>query len=532
MLYADLELPADVRDALVDEIDRKPIETFKKLLVNEPEFAPGFRPDPKNLASFRKRLRDKLTSTHTALTSDELWALRDCGTSADLICVFSARALTDGFDALAGFLGGAKLVAGMLVDVRNTVVAYARKVIAEGRPLPPPPTDCDTARANLEKVFRPFIRAMSKILVAPVAKQVVKEEKPAAPVPNEAIKRDVAKLMKKFARLERDVENANHRIVELVRENVRLEAQLAEIKKERNSALETAKDAKRDLKAAKRAIRRAKPGVEAAEEAQTEAEERAREAKKRAREAEEALEEALARAERAEAALAARADAVAEPEEPEPAEVETEELEAPIPEPVPEPVAPSAPTKPLDAAHAAFEAMLAESVPPLKPAFQNRPEKLLSRVFHAHYNRTDPVIFLVDGHNILNLGWTELSKERTNGLTHREVRELFVEKCKVLALGFPNSRTVVFFDGEDARQVPITPNLVVEYSGNPEHIHEHRADRVIVGYANYLHTQEKIDPWSLIVVSADQGLCADARIAGAMTIHHHNLFLDLLAACR
>ena len=219
-------------------------------------------------------------------------------------------------------------------------------------------------------------------------------------------------------------------------------------------------------------------------------------------------------------------------EEPEPAEVEAEEPEAQAPEPAPAPVAPPEPPKPLDAAHAAFEAMLAESVPPLKPAFQNRPEKLLSRVFHAHYNRTDPVIFLVDGHNILNLGWTELSKERTNGLTHREVRELFVEKCKVLALGFPNSRTVVFFDGEDARQVPVTPNLVVEYSGNPEHIHEHRADRVIVGYAGYLHTQEKIDPWSLIVVSADQGLCADARLAGAVTIHHHRLFLDLLAACR
>lgn len=38
--------------------------------------------------------------------------------------------------------------------------------------------------------------------------------------------------------------------------------------------------------------------------------------------------------------------------------------------------------------------------------------------------------------------------------------------------------------------------------------------------------------WSLIVVSADQGLCADARLAGAVIIHHHRLFLDLLAACR
>jgi len=532
MLYADLTLPDDVRDALVDDINHLPFEPFKEILEHDSDFARGFRPDPKNLATFRKKLVERLLHRTRPLEEGEIWAIRAFGFNMKLVCVFSTAALTDFFDPLAGFIGGAKLLAGMLVDRRKGVVGWAKARAVDGNPLPPPPAGPEEARAALRRCFAPFLDTMSSALVAPVEKRAAKDEKPAAAPPDEAFLRDVAKLTRKFARVQRDVEDANHRIVELVREKVSLETQLSEAKKERNAALEAAKDAKRDLKAAKRAIRRAKPGVEAAEEAQTEAEERAREAKKRAQAAEEALEAALARAERAEAALAARADAVAEPEEPEPAEVEAEEPEAQAPEPAPAPVAPPEPPKPLDAAHAAFEAMLAESVPPLKPAFQNRPEKLLSRVFHAHYNRTDPVIFLVDGHNILNLGWTELSKERTNGLTHREVRELFVEKCKVLALGFPNSRTVVFFDGEDARQVPVTPNLVVEYSGNPEHIPEHRADRIIVGYTNYLHTQERIDPWSVIVVSADQGLCADARLAGAVTIHHHRLFLDLLAACR
>lgn len=525
MLYDDLTLPENVRDALFAEIDRIPADTFKFVLRNEPDFAPGFRPDPKNLPVFRKRLKEKVMHPAAVCTKVELQALREYGTSMEIVCVFSVRALTEGFDALAGFIGGARLLAGMLVDRRPEVVEWAKRKAAGNARLPDPPADPDAARASLERSFRPFLAALSKALVPPVVKQVVKEAKPAHVATSEVVLRDMAKLVKQADRVERDVEEANHRIVELVRENVHLEQQLSAVKKERSAALEEAKDAKRDLKAARRAIRRAKPGVEAAEEAQNAAEERAREAGKRARAAEDALAEALARAERAEAALAARADAAAEPEEPAP---EAPTKSAPAAGPAP---APDGPAVPLDPAHAAFAAMLDEAEP-IRPAGPHRPETLLSRVFHGHYGRDDSLIFLVDGHNILNLGWFELSKERTNGLTHREVREAFVEKCKRLALGFPNSRTVVFFDGEIARQVSVTPNLVVEYSGNPEHIPEHRADRVIVGYTSYLHTQERLDPWSVIVVSADQGLCADARIAGAMTIHHHRLFLDLLAACQ
>lgn len=285
MLYADLTLPDDVRDALVDDINHLPFEPFKEILEHDSDFARGFRPDPKNLATFRKKLVERLLHRTRPLEEGEIWAIRAFGFNMKLVCVFSTAALTDFFDPLAGFIGGAKLLAGMLVDRRKGVVGWAKARAADGKPLPPPPAGPEEARAALRRCFAPFLDTMSAALVAPVEKRVAKDEKP-APVPDEAIKRDVAKLMKKFARVERDVENANHRIVELVRENVRLEALLAEVKKDRNAALEAAKDAKRDLKAAKRAIRRAKPGVEAAEEAQTEAEERAREAKKRAREAE------------------------------------------------------------------------------------------------------------------------------------------------------------------------------------------------------------------------------------------------------
>lgn len=523
MLYEDLTMPDDVRDALVDDINNLPLEPFKDILEHDSDFARGFRPDPKNLATFRKKLVERLLHPKRPLEGGEIWAIRAYGFNMKFVCVFSTRALTDFFDPLAEFIGGAKLLAGMLVDRRKKVVEWAKARAADGKPLPPPPADPEAAKTAIRRCFTPFLDTMSAALVAPVVKKVVKEEKPAAPVPDEAFLREVAKKLKRLARTQAELAEANRRIMELVREGVRKDEALAAIKKERNAALEAARDAKREAKVAKRAIRRATPGVEAAEEAQAEAEKRAKEAQKRAQAAEEALAAAVARAERAEAALAARADAVAEPEP---------EVQAPEEaiEPSVEPEAP-APTEPLDPKHAAFEAMLNEAEP-IRPAYQNLPEMLLSRVFHGHYSHDDALIFLIDGHNILNLGWLELSKERQNGLTHREVREAFVEKCKRIALGFPNSRTVVFFDGEVARQVPVTPNLVVEYSGNPEHIPEHRADRIIVGYTNYLHTQEKVDPWSVIVVSADQGLCADARIAGAMTIHHHRLFLELLAACR
>ena len=104
---------------------------------------------------------------------------------------------------------------------------------------------------------------------------------------------------------------------------------------------------------------------------------------------------------------------------------------------------------------------------------------------------------------------------------------------------------LVDLDGAFGKEnnIPVIKRIIAEYdvpvevgggirdASTVEELVNAGADRVIVGYANYLHPEEHLDPWSMIVVSADQELCADARIAGAMTIHHHRLFLDLLSAC-
>jgi hypothetical protein len=60
MLYEDLTMPDDVRDALVDDINNLPLEPFKDILEHDSDFARGFRPDPKNLATFRKKLVERL----------------------------------------------------------------------------------------------------------------------------------------------------------------------------------------------------------------------------------------------------------------------------------------------------------------------------------------------------------------------------------------------------------------------------------------------------------------------------------------
>lgn len=104
-------------------------------------------------------------------------------------------------------------------------------------------------------------------------------------------------------------------------------------------------------------------------------------------------------------------------------------------------------------------------------------------------------------------------------------------ECKKLALGFPNSKTRVFFDGNEGRVRAITRNLVVEYSGNPQKVDEHQADMVIVDHVAFLAFQNDVPVWAVFVVSSDQGLCEKAREYDALTIGHER-FADIMARCR
>ena len=99
------------------------------------------------------------------------------------------------------------------------------------------------------------------------------------------------------------------------------------------------------------------------------------------------------------------------------------------------------------------------------------------------------------------------------------------------SFGFPNSLTRVFFDGNDARQKVVSRNLMIEYSGNPNRVEEHRADLAILNHVAFLAYRNDVDLADVFVVSSDQELCSNARAFGVHTIGH-SLFADLLAACR
>ena len=490
MLYADLTLPDDVRDALVDDINHLPLAPFKDILEHDSDFARGFRPDPKNLATFRKKLVERLLNPNRTLERGEVWAIRAFGFNMKLVCVFSTAALTDFFDPLAGFIGGAKLLAGMLVDRRPKVVEWAKARASAGEPLPPPPPDPETARAVLCRCFGPFVETMSAALLEPVVKQ-------AAPAADAGLRRDLERAEKKAERTRAELRTARDEAGRL-REELRLAGERADAALAAKTAAESAvRKADEDLRTAERSVQKAETRTLAAEEAKTEAERRAREADKRAGRAEEARRAALARAETAEARVAA---------------LEAEKAKSAE-----------------EAARAEFEKRLVESLPVRIDEFG--PAEILSRTFGRKYRRDDPVVFLVDGHNILNLNYPELSKERTNNLAHNEVRYQFVGKCRVLSLGFPNGLTRVFFDGNDARQKVISRNLMIEYSGNPEHLNEHRADRAIVNHVAFLAYRGDVDLTDVFVVSSDQELCSNARAFGVHTIGH-SLFADIMAACK
>ncbi len=491
MLYSDLTLPDDIREFLVDDINHLPIEPFKVIVENDPGFAPGFRPDPKNLATFRKKLVDRLLHPTRPMEPGEIWAIRSCSFNMKVIGVFSTRILLKGFYPMAEFFGGARLVAGMLVDRRKEVVDAARKIVKEGAALPPAPSDPEAARAAFRQAFKPFFDTVSAALLEPAAAKPTPRPAPS----DDGLKREIEKQTKKAERAKLELNKAKDANAALKMELAAARKEAADAKAEKASAEAAVRGAAESAREAKRALERTEPRVAAAEAAKAEAEKRAREAGKRATKAEEDLRAALARAEAAEARVAA---------------LEAEKAKAP-------------------ADKDELGRMLAEALPVRIDEFG--PAEILSRTYGREYRRDDPVMFLIDGHNILNLNYPELSKERMNNLPHNEVRYQFVGKMKQLALGFPNSLTRVFFDGNDARQKVVSRNLMIEYSGNPNRVEEHRADLAILNHVAFLAYRNDVDLADVFVVSSDQELCSNARAFGVHTIGH-SLFADLLAACR
>ncbi len=560
-LLPDLVLPSEVLDALRTDINRLPMKAFTRLCKKEKTWTSGFRLVEKNLPTFRKKLADHVAGP-APISDEERACLRENGLNMECVCVFSISALTEGFDALAGFLGGARLVAAMLVDERKAVRDFAVSVVKESRALSPSPSDPSSARESLIATFAPFVELLSSVLLPPVEKKIVR-----ASAEEGNLRAKIVRAEKKIARLEALLRKAEDEARTFLGERdaaraacAEAEAHAARSESARKESEEKALRAERERSAANAEWKKALADLACSEDARNTAERKAesaeaarhetmrrvedaerarREAENRADAAEVARHEAERRAETAEIALReSKIGSLADPSAMKTVESATNEIAdgsnaAELRSETPGASSGYSKTEPvpvLDSVHAELEALLGEFLP--TPAIEESgPAAVLSRQFDICYRREDFIMFLIDGHNVMNLGWPELSLSRTNGMSHAEVRDSFVGKCKRLVLGFPNSSTIVFFDGDRPGHGFSSNHFMVEYSGNPENEAQHRADRAIVSRVNYLHREKGIAPENVIVVSSDQGLCRAARLAGAMTIGH-NEFLAVLDECR
>ena len=628
-LFPDFDLPVDVLEALLADVRRLPLKAFENLRNGKKDWAPGFRLIEKNLPIFQKRLAGRITGP-APLSDAELACLREKGLNMDCVCVFSVAALTKGFDALAGFLGGARLLAAMLIDERLPVRDYAISVINEHRDLPLPPGDPDEARKSLFPKFSPFFDLLSSVLLPPVVQKVVR-----ASGSDTRVRDKAERSAKKVKRLEAALRDAKDeidsyrvsaktsaaaqaatkvRIQQLERELSSLEDRFESARRKAEKQIASAEKACREAEDRSAIAERARSEAEAratfaaaaqseaenraalAERARSEAEARAAlaekarsEAEARAALAEKARSEAEARAALAEkaqseaearAALAERARSEAEARVALAEAAQSEAATAAVADAAgaskpdatgaevdPDNVNPrigstkDSPRSVIDDPNAKFKDELIEPRPPLvsdgklTPTVSNLdpahaemaalleeylpksvveksgPAAVLSQRLGLSYRRDDQIVFLLDGHNIMNLCWREFSIQRSNGMSHLEVRNGVVRQCKRLVLGFPNSFTKLFFDGDRPGRGFSSKHLVVEYSGNPEKETKHRADRAILRYIGFLHGEKRVPPENVIVVSSDQDLCHEAGLTGAMAINHDE-FLAILEECK
>jgi hypothetical protein len=125
----------------------------------------------------------------------------------------------------------------------------------------------------------------------------------------------------------------------------------------------------------------------------------------------------------------------------------------------------------------------------------------------------EPAILLVDGHNALFGLPSRYNPVRGTSLTEAEKRQLLANDIVRIAAPNPALRVWIVFDGPTRSDTQAAPNVRVTYSGGKG---EHRADGVLLDNIRFL--KSAAPDTSVILVSNDQGLCADARHLGALDL--------------
>ncbi len=480
-LLENREWPPELRAELEREVQDIPAKSMLEA-ADIPAVCPkGFRRDLKNVPMYRRNLLSAVLAAD--IPPNALEFFRRHSFYQEFVCVLSTVALVQGFQAMAEFTGGAKLVLGMLVDFRPMVRKRALDFLDSGAPFPPVPDNPDDARTRLAETFEPFVKAFSSVAVAQNVTVVNREEddrRLIATLQDELRRsRDARSAAENAQReAERRTETAERRVRTLEEERNGLAAAIAATESARNAA-----DAAREAVEGER------------DAARSECDRMKIRMKDLVAFREECFQkrEQVAELERQRVALVDECRRL---------EAEVERLAG----------------EKSDEAKSA----LAADVERMTGAFTPQPRTLRERLADAVRSEAPSpgrrLRILVDGHNVINL---DPAYARRIGVdSHESIRDAFVDSLVRMQPGFGNCEMDIYFDGAIRNDYRPHRNVQVHYSGGEG---DHKADRAILDVLEFYLGEGDY----CVVVTEDSDFRNEARQLGSRVIGSRD-FMDLL----
>ncbi len=477
-LLKDLTLPEPLKEELASLIRKLPPDSLLALARLDKTFAQGFRPVPQNTEKFRTRLIT-LVESPDPIAPSILECLRQNSFQQHFTCVMSSLALTEGYSSLARFIGGGRLLLSMLLDPRGKVVDKARDVIHSGAPIVPPPANSDDARKAMAEMFEPFLREFTTILFA--------REKPS----EKAIAEEVESLKTLMRKLEEEKKSATHQTNSLESKLQKLQLRLMGTEKE-------CSDSKARLDASIKSLKAEKLVV-----AQLEKENQTLKQEKQT--LSHTLEDENSRhLADSEVLHALRTSVITLSEKNANLNHELTDLKR---------TTEAKRQEERISVKAEFQKTLTETVP-VKMLPRTSRDRLADMTLTT-IKADEPLVFLIDGHNILNLLQPYVS-EREAGATHEEQRKALLKDVALIQSKLGVCEMRIFFDGPTASETTAlgNKNLKIIYSGGTG---DHRADQRIVGYVEFARQQKsKI---TIITITEDQELRQEACACGSRLLY-------------
>ena len=485
-LRKDLILPAAVISELHHTIDRISNGELVKLAELDPGFAQGFRAVPANAEKFRKRLHTLLDAP-SAMPASAIVSLRQNSFYQDFTCVLSSQAIIEGYRSLADLVGEVRLIVSLLLDPRAAVVDKALHILKSGALLSPRLDSHEAARVAMESTFAPFLRELSSILLPPSSApaNISQETEFAKLIETNAIREaECGNASKKIAALEAKLDKRQEKIKALEEAHILMTATRDALKAQTLSSERELAALRHDVKTKTRLIDKLEASLVQEKSEKSSAREQVNELKARNRE----FTEDNARLKR-EAAEALQSLAHIG---------ETNKVQQ----------------------MAEFIGTLEQTVPKDMP--RRTPRMWISELTSSPLREEEKLVFLVDGHNVLNTITTYVSA-RERGASHEAIRKALLRDIAAIQSKLGNCEIRVHFDGPTPSEGVAfgNPDLKVIYSGGTG---DHRADRIIINYLSFYSLQT--DAAKVITVSEDQDLRAEAALTGSRLLYPRE-FLSL-----